>query len=161
MVRSRLRTSTGFTLIELMIVVAIIGILAAIAIPNFMTYQAKARQAEAKANLGSIATTAIAHFAANNTFVVTALSQFGYATTGRTRYTSWYPVSGAATAIPGSSSSAPCDTAPAAAAASTPAASVSGFTAAAKGQIDSDETCDEWGINDSRLLTNTSDDLTN
>jgi prepilin-type N-terminal cleavage/methylation domain-containing protein len=156
-----MQRSKGFTLIELMLTVAIVGILTALAAPQYQQFQRKAKISEAKANLGSIATTAIAHFAANNTFVVTALSQFGYATTGRTRYTSWYPVSGAATAIPGSSSSAPCDTAPAAAAASTPAASVSGFTAAAKGQIDSDETCDEWGINDSRLLTNTSDDLTN
>ncbi len=44
----------GFTLIELMIVVAVLSIVAALAIPNFLRYQAKSRQAEARTNLGGI-----------------------------------------------------------------------------------------------------------
>ena len=48
--------SKGFTLIELMIVVAIIGILAAIAIPNFLKFQSRARQSEAKSNLKAVFT---------------------------------------------------------------------------------------------------------
>ena len=46
----------GFTLIEMMIVVAIIALLATIAIPNYVSFQLRAKTSEAKANLGAIRT---------------------------------------------------------------------------------------------------------
>jgi type IV pilus assembly protein PilA len=58
----------GFTLIELMIVVAIIGILAAIAIPNFLKFQAKSKQSEAKTNLKGVYTAETSFFGENNKY---------------------------------------------------------------------------------------------
>ena len=51
---NRVKSQAGFSLIELMIVVAIIGVLAAIAVPNFQRFQAKAKQSEAKTNMAAM-----------------------------------------------------------------------------------------------------------
>ena len=59
---------TGFSLIELMIVVAIMAFLAMIAVPNFMRFLAKAKRAEAYMNLSSIYAAEKAYFAEHGTY---------------------------------------------------------------------------------------------
>ena len=58
----------GFTLVELMVVVAIIGLLSAVAIPNFKKYQAKSKMAEAKLQLSAVYTAETAFFSDYNIY---------------------------------------------------------------------------------------------
>lgn len=123
----------GFTLIELMIVVAIIGILAAIAIPNFLRYQAKTKQSEAKSNLGSIFTSQVTYFGEEDVYAST-IANLGWAPEGTTRYA--YSIS---TAAP---------------------ANATQFSSRATGNIDTDTTADVWVIDDDRNLSNPTNDVT-
>jgi prepilin-type N-terminal cleavage/methylation domain-containing protein len=80
-----MRKNEGFTLIELMIVIAIIGILAAIAIPQFSAYRTRSYNAAAEADLRNAATAQEAYYVDNQTYVAspeTALigSTYGFYT---------------------------------------------------------------------------------
>lgn len=122
--------SKGFTLIELMIVVAIIGILAAIAIPNFLRYQAKAKQSEAKGQLGAIYVSQITYHSENDSYA-TGIGNLDWSTSGSPRY--GYIIG---------------------------AANITTFTASASANIDSDTLSDAWIINEAKTLTNTVNDVT-
>lgn len=73
----RAKAQEGFTLVELMVVVAIIGLLSAVAIPNFKKYQAKSKTSEAKLQLSAIYT-AEQSFFMDYDYYGTCLNQMGF-----------------------------------------------------------------------------------
>src|SRR2546426_6180605 len=101
------RDQKGFTLIELMIVVAIIGILAAIAIPNFLQYRARARQSEGRTNLGGIFVSETAFLGEQGRYG--SFQEIGFAlASAAIRYTYRGPVNGGAGANAGCTQGAEC-----------------------------------------------------
>ena len=139
----------GFTLLELMIVVAVIGIIVAIAIPNFLRYQTKAKQSEAKMNLKGLFTAEMTYFTENNTFD-SNFTEMNWIPVGPCRYA--YNAGGANTGLSSLSLSLAIN-------AATPGAGPNGFTAVAWGSISNDALYDTWEITDSIALTNVFDDV--
>ncbi|MDZ4677888.1 MAG: prepilin-type N-terminal cleavage/methylation domain-containing protein [Oligoflexia bacterium] len=90
-----LTNQKGFSLIELMIVVAIIGILSAIAIPNYTKFQLKAKQSEAKASLSGVYTAEKSFHAEYSTFTG-HFDAIGFAPDGRMNYGIGFAAAGAA-----------------------------------------------------------------
>jgi type IV pilus assembly protein PilA len=178
------RKQGGFSLIELMIVVAIIGILATIAIPNFKRFQSKSKQSEAKNSLGGIYTAEKAFFAEWSEFFAD-FRALGYCPDGQTLYTVGFGAAGALTTpanysgaggIPAATGATVVSTAAPAAlpgcnysqvgivqglnAYSTVAAATT-FTAEANGIINGGAAGngDDWYINENQLLFNNKSNL--
>ncbi len=154
----------GFTLIELMIVVAIIGILAAIAIPNFLRYQAKSRQTEARTNLGGIVVAETSYFGEQARY--SDFNDIGFAlagTSNRYTYRAMKTTQSGTTVTAGGVQSINAGVG-SIEAEGTPAAlsAASGFTATAAANLDSDATIDQWHVNDvkSNLSAADADDVT-
>ena len=144
----------GFTLIELMIVVAIIGILAAIAIPNFNRFQSKSKQSEAKANLKGIFTAAKSRFAEKDNYG-SSFSDIGFAPERNNRYTYNYGAAvwnGRATSDTGTGGTA--ESCSGSVASSVAAAAPFTFVASACGNVDTDTFIDGWAINQNNIIGN-------
>lgn len=156
---------SGFTLIELMITVAIIGVLAAIAIPNFLSYQARARQSEARAVLSGIFMSEQTYFANQHRYGSLREIAFTYAgaSGASSRYTFRTPPTGGNgnttstvgvdMSVPPSGAIAQSGTFVVAAATIDPAQ----FTATATANLDADPVTDEWHINHMRVGLTTPD----
>lgn len=148
-----MKKSQAFTLVELMVVVGIIGILASLAIPNFMGFLSKAKQAEAKANLGAIYQCQIGYFSIANTYAgksgldgknafvlidftpIAGNNRYAYILDEAVIMPKNYPIG--PTALPSGVQS-----------------TGHGFTVMAVGNIDADAYLDAWYVNDAQIFEN-------
>jgi len=119
----------GFTLMEVMIVVVILGILITLAYPNLAKYLVRSRQTEAKANLMAIYTAEKIHYASNRSYT-SNLQLLGIELQQANSLYRYSAVEDGAS-----------------------------FTITASGNIDDDVTEDIWTINQNKELVNTTNDV--
>lgn len=165
-----LKNPSGFTLVELMVVVAIIGILSAIAVPNFKKYQAKSKQSEAKIQLAAVYSAEVGTSADWDTYG-TCLTIMGYETPPRGYYAIGFLTGFNATAVvPGFTGCVAAATPrilptqllsavnankPVGITLAGTTATQTTFTAAAEGSISAAVVRDIWSITHTKALTNT------
>ncbi len=128
----------------------IIGILAAIAIPDFLKFSARAKQSEAKSNLGAIFTTQVAYFGEYGTYGHT-FEQLGWGPEGDTSY-SYYLVDDV---IPATKYGAGPHVVPEDL---KPYTTDQTFLVIAVGNIDNDSILDVWTMDDAKTLRNVVND---
>jgi type IV pilus assembly protein PilA len=108
-----MKNQKGFTLVELMVVVAIIGILSAVAIPNFNRYQEKSRMTGGKIQLSALYMAMESYYADNDTYndsgYAPNAANIGYAHPAQTYFSTGNgTLCGAATKTVGTSATAAC-----------------------------------------------------
>jgi prepilin-type N-terminal cleavage/methylation domain-containing protein len=138
---SAMRNRLGFTLIELMIVVVIIGILASMAIPRFMKAAAKSRQSEAQLILKEIYVNERAYrqqSAVNSYFQPAGVAS---AVNSTVLHPIWVDIAASSKYT------------------YTIVATPNTFTATAEGNVDDDATLDTWVMDETGTLTNTINDV--
>ena len=140
MFRRKTGNSSGLTLIELMIVVVIIAILAALAIPRFMSSAAKSKQSEPKQLLKQIYSMQRAYFMLNENYCLNGVT--------------------ATTAAPAAFSIIHVELMPSARYSYSMVTGANTFTCTATANIDDDVTIDTWTITNTGQLINTIDDAT-
>jgi type IV pilus assembly protein PilA len=163
---------SGFTLVELMVVVAIIGILASLAIPQYSKFQAKARQSEAKVGLSGLYT-AEQSFQAEQGKFTTSFEDIGFSASGGKRYYSiGYSASNrpGTTALPNFTSAGDTFKSVQNMCSGTtidPTGTVSAnfdtYTATANGVVSGkcSDTKDAWSISEKNILINTANGINN